>query len=392
MKELKELLENYLIIKSKDKESYYAIKDSMKNYKSFITDKLGYNLIIRNEFIKLEKLPGRAEAWMGIDEFKDPKEYIFFILILMFLEDKSKEEQFLLSHIIDYISANGIGEAVDWTHYRTRRQLVNAMKLCIKLDLFSINEEGENDFAQNEETEALYENTGISKYVVRTFPMDIMKCRDWKDIEDHNKVLVDSERGFLRRNRVYRRLILSPIVYSEGAEDEDYGYIKNFRPRLEEDFKNYLNWNLHVHRNGALVVPEEGENLRNSFPSLAGISDVVLHINNKLYEMSTQGELKRAANDVIEMTEEAFRKLLHIVKHTKGYGWIKEYRECSEERLYSEVIEYMSNFSMLEKRETIHIYPLVAKIIGDYPEDYCSEENNHMLEAAIGRVSEENGK
>ena len=387
MEELKALLENYFIIKNKDKELYYAIKDSVKNYKNFITEKLGYNLIIRNEFIKLEKLPGRAEAWMGIEEFKDRNEYIFFMLILMFLEHKSKEEQFLLSHIVDYISANSIVEAVDWTNYRTRRQLVNVMKLCISLDLFVINDEGEKDFAQNENTEALYENTGISKYVVRTFPLDIMTCRDWKDLEDHNKSLVDSERGFLRRNGVYRRLLLSPSVYNEGAEDEDYAYIKNFRTRLEEDFKSYLNWSLHVHRNGALIVPEENENLRNCFPSMAGISDVVLHINKKLYELVTQGELKRDAHDVIKMSEEDFCKLLVSVKLSKGQGWSKEYRECSKERLCSEVIEYMKSFSMLEKKDMIYIYPVVAKIIGDYPENYFNEENNYMLEAAIGSVS-----
>jgi len=378
MEELKSLVDNYFILKDKDKELYYAIKDSAKTFKSFITEKLGYNLMIRNDFIKLEKLPGRAEAWMGIEEFKDKNEYVFFMLMLMFLEDKGKEEQFLLSHVVEYISANSVSGEIDWTEYRIRRQLVNVIKYGINLSLFNVDEQEEKDFAQNEETEALYENTGLSKYVVRIFPIDIMKCRDYKDLEDYNKDILDSERGFIRRNRVYRRLLLSPVVYNEGAEDEDYAYIKNFRARIEEDFRNYFNWSLQVHRNGALVVPSENENIKNGFPSTAGISDVVLHVNKRLYEAVKNRELKREANDVIIMTEENFRELLMSVKDIKGQGWSKEYRECSEDKLYSEVIVFMESFSMIEKKDKLYIYPLIAKLIGDYFEDYLTDEEGKI--------------
>lgn len=370
MEELKELLDNYFIPKNSNKEMYYAVKDSAKEFKTFITEKLGFNLLVRNEFIKLEKLPGRAESWMGIEEFNDKKEYVFFMLILMFLEDKGKEEQFLLSHVVDYISSNAEDGGVEWTDYKTRRQLVNVIKFCIKLDLFVVNDEEDKDFAQNEDTEALYENTGISKYVVRNFPIDIMKCRDYKDLEDQNSHLIDSERGFMRRNRVYRRLLLAPVVYNEGPEDEDYAYIKNFRARIEEDFKHYLNWNLHVHRNGALVVPGENENIKNSFPSTAGISDVVLHVNKKICELVKEGQLKREANDLLIISEESFRNILTEVRKAKGQGFSKEYRECGEEKLYCEVFQYMKSFSMIDKKQDIYIYPVISKIIGDYPEDY----------------------
>jgi len=300
------------------------------------------------------------------------------MLMLMFLEDKGKEEQFLLSHVVEYISANSVSGEIDWTEYRIRRQLVNVIKYGINLSLFNVDEQEEKDFAQNEETEALYENTGLSKYVVRIFPIDIMKCRDYKDLEDYNKDILDSERGFIRRNRVYRRLLLSPVVYNEGAEDEDYAYIKNFRARIEEDFRNYFNWSLQVHRNGALVVPSENENIKNGFPSTAGISDVVLHVNKRLYEAVKNRELKREANDVIIMTEENFRALLMSVKNIKGQGWSKEYRECSEDKLYSEVITFMESFSMIEKKDKLYIYPLIAKLIGDYFEDYLTDEEGKI--------------
>jgi uncharacterized protein (TIGR02678 family) len=370
MEELKKLLENYFILKNENKELYYAVKDSLKNYKSFITEKLGYDIMVRNDFIKLEKLPGLAEKWMGIETFKDKNEYVFFMLILMYLEDKDKEEQFLLSHIVDYISSNSLSGTIDWTEYKTRRQLVNVIKFAIELNLFVVDEEEDKDFAQNEESEALYENTGISKYVVRNFSIDIMKCRDYKELEDQSKDLIDSERGFMRRNRVYRRLLLSPVVYNEGAEDEDYAYIKKVRGIIEEDFRKNLNWSLHVHRNGALVVPADNESIKNSFPSTLGISDVVLHLNKAIAQSINKGELKKEVNDVARISEAEFMNILKEVKACKGLGWSKEYRECSLEKLYAEVIDYMESFSILRKKEDIYIYPLVAKVVGDYPEDY----------------------
>ena len=75
-------------------------------YQSFIYDNLAYDIIIKDDFIKLEKIPGIPEEWMGINEFTEIKEYIFFILLITFLEDKNKEEQFILSSITEYIEHN----------------------------------------------------------------------------------------------------------------------------------------------------------------------------------------------------------------------------------------------------------------------------------------------
>ena len=77
-----DLLENYLILKERDKDLYYDVKDNIDKYKSFIYDNLAYDIIIKDDFIKLEKIPGIPEEWMGINEFTEIKEYIFFILLM----------------------------------------------------------------------------------------------------------------------------------------------------------------------------------------------------------------------------------------------------------------------------------------------------------------------
>lgn len=122
MKELEMLLEHFWIYKEENKELYYAIKDSIPKFKNFLNEKLGYHIIVNSNVIKLEKIPGRAESFMGIEDFADSMEYAFLCLLLMFLEDKTKEEQFVLSEITEYIKGSFMGkEEVDWTLYRHRK-------------------------------------------------------------------------------------------------------------------------------------------------------------------------------------------------------------------------------------------------------------------------------
>ena len=75
---------------------------------------------------------------MGIDDFTEPREYVYLMLLLMFLEDKAKEEQFLLSHITEFISSNPIGDKADWTNYYTRRSLIKVLRFAVKNRIIKI--------------------------------------------------------------------------------------------------------------------------------------------------------------------------------------------------------------------------------------------------------------
>ena len=93
MRTLEILLERRWILKSRDRELYYQIRDELGNVKKFLTEKLGYQVIVNPYLIKVEKMPAKPESWMGIREFTDPIEYVFFCMVLMFLEEKEAEEQ-----------------------------------------------------------------------------------------------------------------------------------------------------------------------------------------------------------------------------------------------------------------------------------------------------------
>lgn len=61
------------ILKKREREQELLesrIKDNIDNYSEFINEILAYDVIIKDDFIKLEKIPAIPESWMGITDFK----------------------------------------------------------------------------------------------------------------------------------------------------------------------------------------------------------------------------------------------------------------------------------------------------------------------------------
>lgn len=371
MDSLKSLLDNYMIIKAVDRDLYYEVKDNLSKFKSFVQDKLGYNVIIHQDFIKLEKFPGKVEAWMGVQAFEDVLDYSLFVILIMFLEDKGKEEQFVLSQLLEYIAGN-YGEKLDWTIYSNRRSLVRVLKFITSLYIIKVNDGDEGDFATNEQTEVLYENTGLSKYVIRVFPTDIMEAKSYQDFLDFAWEDMDRDRGALRKHRVYKNLTLSPAMFNQGSSDQDFYYLKNYKNILENDFDKYLGWNLHVHKDAALLVLGEDQRCKQFFPSTGAVSDIVLSLNEKLTELVKVNKLTPKANSLLEFTLEEFKNILSELKAERSRRWSKEYRESSDEYLFNNITAFMEGFNMLKvDSERIVVYPIIGKVVGNYPEDFA---------------------
>ena len=97
--ELEQLLNKRWILKSEYKELYYKVRDSIGEIRKFASDKLGCQIIENALLVKMEKIPVVAECFMGIQDFSSKEEYAFLCILLMFLEDKDAQEQFILSQL-----------------------------------------------------------------------------------------------------------------------------------------------------------------------------------------------------------------------------------------------------------------------------------------------------
>lgn len=377
MNEIETILDNFWIIKERDKDEYYRIKDSLGNYKNFITEKLGYKLIVNPYVIKLEKIPGEPKSFSGIKEFDNIMEYTFLVILLMFLEDMEREEQFVLSKLTEYIMANYPGdEKVDWTIYSQRKCLIKTIKFATSIGIIKIDDGNEDDFIKDVSGEVLYENTGISRYFMRNFNIDIGGIENIYDFIESDYLDIDSESGILRRQRVYRKILMSPVYYASEGYDPDFEYIKNFRNIISSDFEKYFNMSFFVYKDCAFAVYDKGKNYNSVFPEEKTISDIALLMNGLLREKVEIGEIKLDMRERAFISKNTFESYVMELKKRYGYGWSKEYREMKEEIIARELLNYMMDCSFVDINEDgICLLPLVGRVNGSYPKDFNAKEN-----------------
>ena len=373
MKALEVLLSKRWILKSKDRELYYSVRDELPKFKSFLIEKLGFQVVVNSYLIKLEKIPAVAENWMGIKEFSDKMEYVIFMTVLMFLEEKDMGEQFVLSELTEYIQTAVEVESIDWTVYRSRKYLVKVMKYLVSEGILEINDGSEEDFAKDGISEVLYENTGVSRNFVKNFTRDISNFKGMADFYDGDFIDTDEDRGIVRRQRVYRKLLLSAGLYRNENTEEDFNYIRNFRGIIANDFEGLFDCNLHIHKSSAYLVINEGSRLGRAFPEESTLSDIVLLVNDLILNRIGENKLTPAVDESIILSLESFNELIEEAKRLYGNGFAKTYRDMTTKEICSVVTEYMLELGFIEYiGNDVKINPIVGKVAGRYPKDFES--------------------
>lgn len=379
MTTFEKLLENYWFVKDINQENYNMVKQDLTDeLQDFIKNKLGYKLIVNPYLIKMEKIPGVPQEFMGIQEFETKLEYMFLCLILIYLEERTRGEQFILSGLIDYIQ-NLVVEVdmndikIDFTIYSQRKSMVKVLKYIKEMGFIKIYDGDENKFVDNIENDVLYEVTGISKYFMRNFSSNITDCNLYTDIYENEQLGLEQDKGKERRQRVYRRLFTENVVYKEFENDQDYNYIRQYRNVINQDVDKMLESTLEVHKNGAYIILTEDKNFKNTFPENSGISDVVLFVNKAIREKLETREFQKDINDLIRISEIQLNKLIREVREKYSKGFSKEYREMAENKIVSEVVRYMKEYDMIRENKNLKEYiimPICFKIIGKYPKDF----------------------
>ena len=148
MKELEVLLNKRWVLKAQEKELYYKVRDSLGEIRHFASDKLGCQVIENSLLVKLEKIPAVPESFMGVEVFTSKEEYGFLCVLLMFLEDKDAEDQFILSQLTEYIAGNMPGETVDWTVYTNRRRLIKVLRYAQSQGLLKVTDGSDDLFME----------------------------------------------------------------------------------------------------------------------------------------------------------------------------------------------------------------------------------------------------
>ena len=373
MNELELLLNKRWILKSDDKELYYKVRDSIGNIRKFATEKLGCQVIENSLLVKMEKIPAKPEIYMGIEEFTSKEEYAFLCILLMFLEDKEPEEQFVISQLTEYIASHIPGQPVDWTLFVSRRRLVKVLRFAVSQGLLKVTDGSDDLFMDEQAGEVLYENTGASRYFMRSFSKDIMDYRKPSDFEESDWFGLNEDRGIARRHRVYKKLLFSVGMYREAGTEEDFEYLKYYGRRLIDDLEQCFDCQVHVHKGSAFFMMGEDCHMGTAFPGNNALSDILLLCCGKIREKISLGVWRVQKNEMIFTDAVEFEQMLKNVKREFGNGFTKSYREMPEGEFVKEILETMERWTFVKRIESTHeivIYPSAGKMTGSYPEDY----------------------
>ena len=276
------MLNNFWCLKNQNPTLYFNIKNNLDYYKNFIQTKLGSRLIVNDRFIKLEKIPSVPKSYMGINNFTDKLEYVILFIILLFLEDKPKLEQFILSNLIDYISNVATTLKLDtipnWNILHHRKCLVNVINYLKDMGLIKIVEE-KKLFTEDTSAEGLYETTGLSNYFVREFKNNILEYQTINDYINDEFVNQNENIGDVRRYKVYRHLLFSLVVYTEDLTEFEIDYLRKFRGVIKDELSKYIDAELELTKNMVLLLYPTLSREKYDFPNNKAISDIVLMVN-----------------------------------------------------------------------------------------------------------------
>lgn len=368
-KEMKALLYNFWIVKEEDSDMYYQIKYNQNKIKDFVAKNLGSNLIIHDRFIKLEKIPTILKYNSGIDGFTGVLDYVILTLFLMYLEDKTKSDKFILSELIDYIKNTSItlelDHVPDWNNTQDRKSLINVIKFLIDINVIKVKDETKVSFIESKDAQALYEVTGISNYVMRLFDTQINDIFKPEEFIKNEFLTQDEARGDVRRYRNFRNILYTPMLSSKDMTISDLDYIKKNRYYIKNEISKALDMEVEITHNMAILYDDPNSIEKDNFPNTKKITEIVLMVNTKILEDLKSGKLILNEYETIRVKENYLETIIYDIRDKKKPYIGKTNLDLTKEKFYDIVSGYMEKYNMITKEnDDVTIYPVIGRMIG----------------------------
>lgn len=362
--ELESLLNNFWILKDEKRELYYSIKRHQEQLREFTSKNLGSKLIIHDSFIKLEKIPAYAAINLGINSFKEPTDYSFLCLLLLFLEDKTKGTYFTLSSLIDYVKNTSVAlelnNVPDWTLSKYRKSLVRAIDFLVSIGAINLKDESKASFKEDESAEALYSSTGLSNYVMRIFNNEIYSYTEEKDFVKDEWVYQDENKGEVRKYKVYRNLIYTPVTLMKNISENEIDYLKKLRGHLREELMESLGLELEVTKNMAFVYEYESSINKESFPNNKKITDIVLMVNTELLNNIEDKKIILDEYEIGRVSKTFLYDLIIDIKRKKEIYLSKQYKDYTDDVFFKDITDFMEDYSFIKSNNDMYeIYPSI---------------------------------
>lgn len=367
------LLNRHWITKQDDPELFGYIRSQYQELRDWFGEYCGFALLLTRHFAKLEKIPGRAQAWMGFENFSEARDYALFTYCLWYLEGKNEMDQFLLTDMVEEIREYLAGQDVflDWTLYTHRLSMARALKQLKALGALVAVDGDESEWARaGHERNVLYELSYLTRFVLRRFPRDLTAYDSLAALEAGT--YSDSPEGRLkkRRHHVYRRLLQEPVVYDWQWGEEERYYVRTQRHTILENLTNYAGLEGQRYREGLLFYYPEVTGEMYLFPTGRGVSDLCLLLAGELRRMLSRAGGKNYIGEdgCIDLTVAELEVILLKLREKHKALWGLQHRQARSSELAAEVLAHLEKWGLAGRGNNgeIWIYPALARWNGDY--------------------------
>lgn len=379
------LMENRWVTRKDSPTEYILIRRYEKPLRQFFRDSCGWPLLVTAQFYKLEKIPGKARAFMGLPSLQSQEDYVLLCCVMAYEEEYEVGGQFLLGDLVEalpsYYPEDALTPKLEWENYSWRRSLIRVINFLSDEGLLKIVDDDSESFLTGYKNgimagEALYEVTTLSRYFLRNFPKELMDYSSIEELERADFWAESTEEARpqrLRRHRIYRELLLSPIYYWSEERDLDFAYLRNQRNRLADNLEDWLDLHLELYRNAVMAVSyEQNTWFKDIFPvRFRGLHDILLHLSH--YLRYPDSDLPR------HLSLHQWEACLKGLREAVGDGWTKEYREMSLKKLSDALLNEMQAWGMarVEADGLISLLPSLYRDSGTYPSDYDKESKEN---------------
>lgn len=368
------LLNRPWIIKEEDPDLYFTIKDHYEELRDWFMDKAGFPLIVTRTMTKLDKTPVKAFPWMGFTEFREKRDYVFFTYGLWYLEGKTELDQFLLSDIVEDIREQMISQGLeaDWRNYYDRLSMARALKKLRALGVLHSVDGDETNWAQDAERNALYECLPIARYVLRRFPRDLKGCSRLEDLEDPIPYAdTQDSQAMRRRHRVYRRLLLEPVVADRQWDEEDLNYVLWQRRAIRDQLERMFGWVGRRYREGLIFLHPDLTGESELFPTMSAVSDLAVLAAGEIRKRLTDGSgLYMEDNGAVRLAKAEMEALFFRLQLKHKEFWSKELRELSSQELAELCMRHLVEWGLGEWEDETSF--LISPVLGRWNAEYIN--------------------
>lgn len=382
------LLERFWIFRDSEEELYLQVLDYEKDLREYFNEHFRFKLIVKPEFVKLEKVRENYQSWMNVEAFQFNRDFVMFYCLLAFLDDKVNQ-QFTLEDVCGAIVNNYPEEHIVWTGaegYRNRMCLIRVLRYAAELKILLVIDQDIEGFKGSSQHEVLFEGTPMIKYYIRNFSFSVKGIKIPENLtsknEDANKIIdelnrlqFEEEQGIRteRKHRIYRKLFIEPVIYQKELNEDEIGYLKNYGYSIRDHADKYTHMQFEQYNGSIMLVhQEEYVNInKRSYPELKAISKIAIQLGTYLRRQFDLGKLSVEEDGSLLLSSVDFREMLQRLKDEAGTNWTKTYRDMSMNEFKQELLDYLVSWKMASVTldNEIFIYDVIARISGEYEKE-----------------------